>query len=158
MDKDKKDTMEVISSEINTRFQVEKVSDIFYHNILAVNAPTTYTHLNIKEFILLYRIECLFDKGLITEKVKEQLFELFNLYKELWKELNELLSKDILTDKELTIEESARKKELENQCIHIDEIFDNYHLLDEIDLEKVISNSVSVDIDLDLESEIKKIK
>ena len=158
MDKDKKDTMAAITQDINIKFQVNKVSDVFYHNILTINTPTTYCDLNIKEFILLYRIECLFDKGLITEKVKDQLFELFNLYKDLLSELGSLLSKEILTDDKYTTDEEKRKKELENQCIHIDEIFDNYHLLDEIDLEKVISNSVSVDIDIDLESEIKKIK
>ena len=53
----------------------------------------------------------------------------------------------------------GREKELESKSEQIRNIFNNYHLLDEIDLHEVILNSVSIDnTDLDLESEIKKIK
>ena len=157
MDKDKEETMKIISKEIDTRFQVNTINDIIYHNLFALNAPTTYSHLHIREFILLYRIECLYDNGLITQKVRKDLLELFDIFEQLNKKLEDLLIREKQYDIELEymqIENDANKKvstirdtinQVTEQIVKIENIFKNYHLQDEIDLHDVISNSVSVD-------------
>lgn len=152
MDKDREKVLNVLSNEVNVQMQARSIGNVFYHNIMAVNIPNTYNLLHIKEFIIICRIDCLYDKGLITLKVKKELMELFNIYTLLNQKYSDLAIRDLNGENVET-----EMNQLYEKIEHIEKIFSNYHLMDDIDLKEIILNSVRVDNkDLDLEEEIRK--
>ncbi len=152
MDKDREKILKIVSDDMNIKFIANKISDVFYHNILAVDAPNTYNAYNIRDYIMICRIDCLYDKGIITLKVKNELFELFEIYQKLSNRLGEILLSESKEDED-------EKDRINEKMEHIEEIFKNYHLWDELDLKEIILKDSRVDNkDLDLEGEINKLR
>ena len=152
MDKDREKVLDILSKDVNTEMQARQIANVFYHNILAIDAPNTYNSYHIQDFLIICRIDCLYDKGVITLKVKNELVELFNIYTLLNQKYGDLLMRDLNGENVET-----EMNQLYEQIEHIEKIFSNYHLMDNIDLKEIILNSVRVDNkNLDLEEEIRK--
>lgn len=160
MDKDKEAIMNFISNELNNRFNIELVGDRVYRSYISV--PVVYNEYLIRDFIILYRIDCLVDMGLITNARKNDLLDLFSYYLELNNELVNISLRGIrdidenngLSDLRVC---DNRREEIYKQMSKIERIFNNYHLLDKIDLAKIIASNIRIDnSDLDINTELKR--
>lgn len=178
-DQEKEYVMRFLSDMLNSEYDLETVDYKAYH-VPYTDIPRKYGRYKIKTFFFFYRLDCLYEKGLITESIKNQLLELYNYYKELDNQLESYVMKanNIRRDiedmeyKGIKISEEKLRSlkneiEVEENSAHtiikkmkeVEEIFNNYHLLEEINLGQLIENSVRVDDEnYDLNGEIEKIR
>ena len=133
MDKEKQNLFEEINEIYNSRFQCETIGSLLFHMPTFKVVTLKYNKYTFSDFVFIWRLECLLDKGIITEDRKKDLLELFNLYYQL---MNEIGTHDNNDN-----EDNIIYKKLDD----IELVFNNYHLLDEINLMELISNSVKVD-------------
>ncbi len=156
MDKERHEVLEKITEDVNIGFSVKTIANIFYHNISAIHTPNTYNRYHVRDFLILCRIDALYDKKLINDETKKELLELFKIYKEINEEINNLAVKAYIDDRVFESEEYNRLSVI---IEHIESIFNKYHLIDELDLENILLTMAQVDEnDINLSDEINKLR
>ena len=163
---------------LNVEYNYQTLGYKAYH-IPYADIPSKYKNYRISTFIFYYQLDCLLEKGLINENTKTKLNELYNYYQELDNKIadystmdndayrrKETLKKKNAEDNKEELESLEKKhNEIKSKMNNlfslkkkIEKVFANYHLLEEINLGKLIENSVRVDNNnFDLNSEIEKI-
>ncbi len=144
MEKARKDVLDFVSETYDTEFESKKIGDIVwdamhYYNVKVSN---DYNHYSVKDFITLYHIDCLLEKGEITENDRNCLIRLFYQRKDLYGRIG------------------RDKKEDSNLCAKIDlidEIFERYNI-GSFDLSTMIYNNAILKEKIDLNSELAKRK
>lgn len=176
-DQDKEYVMEFLSNMLNNEYDLETVDYKAYH-VPYAEIPRQYGEYKITSFFFFYRLDCLYEKGLITLSVKNKLLELYQYYSELDEEygdyamkannirrdIDDMEYKGTLTETKLKELKGKIKKEehktltICNKMKEVKKIFDNYHLFDKINLSELIGNSVRVDKNIDLDEKISKVR
>lgn len=177
-DQEKEIVMEFLSFMLNSEYEYQTLKYKAYH-IPYTDIPSKYKNYRISSFIFYYRLDCLFEKELIDENTKAKLNELYSDYLELdnkladygimendaYRRIENLEKRNVGYNKEELVLLRKELNEIKNKMDiiflkkeEIAKIFDNYHLLEEINLGQLIENSVCVDDEnYDLNSEIEKI-
>ena len=140
MEKDKKELLDEVSEILNTQYRVDTVGDILYHMPITTKLTSEYNKCILLDFILLCRIDFLYDKGIITQARRDELYELYNDYKNLEDELGKCLGREVSQE-----ESDRRSAPIIESMEKINKVFDNYHLNDEINLSELLSATVKVD-------------
>lgn len=177
-DKNKEKVLDFVSSMLNITYETQTVGSMAYHIPLIEPLPEKYNDYKIMDVIFYYRLDCLFEKGLITEATKNRLLKLFDYYKLLDGKATDAVREDTelrrrkdngiskkyeLSDEEehsINLEMERVNKKIDDIYREMDEIksyFDNYHLLDELNLGEMIANTVRVENNnLDLTSVLEE--
>ncbi len=177
-DNEKEEVMEFLSSMLNIEYSDMTLGDKSYH-IPYEELPNKYLDYTIKQFLFFYRLDCLLENNLITEEIKNQLLDLYNYYMELdskysqycmdehqaRRDLDDIERRREPSKEEMEEIERRRKEANEQRDIiykkmkEVEQIFNNYHLLDKIDLGKILEITTVVDNpNLDLKKEINNIR
>ena len=140
MDKGKKEVLDFLSTTLDTEYDFKTIGSCVWdaEHYYAVNIPRDYDHYTVKDFIVLFQIDCLLEKGLITENDHGCLVRLFYQKKDLYARIGRPGS---------DTEKLSAKIDL------IDEIFAKYNIGD-IDLASMIYNNAIVKDSFDLQQEI----
>ena len=81
-DHEKEIVMEFLSFMLNSEYEYQTLKYKEYH-IPYTDIPSKYKNYRISSFIFYYRLDCLFEKGLIVENTKVKLNKLYSYYLDL---------------------------------------------------------------------------
>ena len=102
MEKGKKEVLEFLSSVFNVDFGEKNIGDLIWEaeHYYEVKASREYNHYSVIDFLTLYQIDCLYEKGLIVEKDRNNLIRLFYQKKDLFSRIGKRESDDeMLSDR-----------------------------------------------------------
>ena len=144
MEKGKKEVLEFLSIVFNVDFGEKNIGDLIWEaeHYYEVKASREYNHFSVIDFLTLYQIDCLYEKGLIVEKDRNNLIRLFYQKKDLFNRIGKRESDDEM---------------LSGRIDQIDKIFAKYNI-GEVSLETLFYNNAKVNEKVDLDQEMKKIK
>ncbi|MBP5684219.1 MAG: hypothetical protein J6X02_03070 [Bacilli bacterium] len=144
MDDERKEVLDFLSGEYNSQFEFKTVGDVIWDamHYYDVEINEDYNSYTIKDFITLCQIDCLLEKGLITEMDRNYLIRLFYQRKDLYAHIGK---------------SSNGSHSISEKIGLIDKIFENYNI-GKIDLSSMIYNNATVKEKIDLQNEIIKRK
>lgn len=151
---------DLINSELNIGFLEKKIGDARYkyERYVPVEITNEYDNYTILDYLVLYKINRMFQLGKISESQRDLLINLFNLKMELEKKYNDCLlggEADLILDQILLIEEKLAKFDLIPAPTN-DEV--EFKIEDIIDRLIVASDCKNVPNNSELEATIKRVR
>ena len=141
MDKNITEIVDMINDYYATKFELDKISDIENYEVKwtgksPINKFNPYRNLTVKDFIVIYKIERMYENELIEELDAFKLKRKYLVYLDILNNIANFELNNIMNNKELTKEELERIRFLELRKEELEKDLNEYNLLKENEIIK----------------------